>query len=1128
MPRDWLTRAVEAQGYRLDDVKGLSTLFLRPFLNSKSMAGKFAVGEFFDGNPSLVDGWVNNPRGMQGRASAFDFPLKFMLNAMCNRPGNFDMSTLDHTGLTGLSPEKAVTFVENHDTDLKPKQNIFQNKMMGYAYILTSEGYPAVFYKDYSTDPGCYGLQAKIDNLVWIHEVLASGTTVQRWKDFDVFAYERQGGSKLLVALNNDPHASHAIQVQTGFGANVHLKDYTGHGADVVTGGDGAVKLVVPANIDGLGYACYSPIGQDRALATGGRATTQDFEGAADLDLLPVINGETVTAGRIWCEAGTPVNLALSIDRTGWSASTSVEISLASSQSVLQVVPVTSTSTMPASLEQTTRGRGFYTIQLTASDLPAATPTLAYKLSAMYTAPRTFSAGDAAENAAVAADAFQKALDPAKAGRWSDIIKLPNVPIHAHLLPNGKVLFWGRRTPPGTLDYDSLNQHSTQAFVWDPTKPKAAPIVTANEPEDEHGNTINLFCSSHTFLEDGTLMVTGGHLFDSQGLDTSTIYDWRTNSWTAKAGMHHGRWYPTAITLADGTVFVCEGTYATGTAAKPPNNFSQHNTVPEIFANDGWNEVMGNTGISLFPRLHLAPDGSVFVAGTNAQGLTLEGFDTHGRAGTWVEGESREVGNADYAPSVMYEAGKVVYIGGGGGDDNNTPPTDRVETIDLNAVAPMWAPATSMHFCRRQHNGTILADGTVLVTGGCQVPGFDSLGDGETIRIPELWDPVTDTWTQMAPEAEDRCYHSTAVLLPDGTVFSGGGGEYDPDNTGLQPNPPFNTHADCQVFTPPYLSRGPRPTVSNAPAAVVYGQSFDIDTPEAAEIEKVTWIRLSSVTHSFNTNQRLNFLPFTAGLGKLTITAPANGKISPPGHYMLFVLNGKGVPSEAAIVQITAGVVAKTTREVAQFAARVLASPFAVLKQQTPVELDADLRAREGEPKVTVGVSAGCPYGIAACWGGAYESLKHLDGVRLVLPMPDERDSTAFLYLDHDGLPNLDRWPSDFAKIANGTHTLLGVEITRTAPVSVTRGGGVSMQGDERYPTLVLSPMQAADKVQWDAARRAPQALGPLEVTAYQRLLTAIQAADGSVEATVTGPLKKDGAGAYLGVRTAMIHGAAV
>lgn len=312
---DWQTRALDAQGYRIDDVKGLSTDFLLPFLNSRAMAGKFAVGEFFDGNRALVNQWIFNPKGMAGRPSAFDFPLKFLLNSMCNNAGRFNMADLDHAGLAGISPMNAVTFVENHDTDLERARKIVTNKMLGYAYILTSEGYPSVFYKDYSTDPGCYGLKQQIDNLIWIHEVLAAGETMQRWKDFDVFAYERMGGPHLLVALNNDPGGPRTIRVATGYGPNVALHDYTGHAGDLATDATGAMTVTVPANVNGLGYVCYSRQGQDRVLAPASHGVTQDFESAADLDILPCTSGKSVLAGRIWCAPGSTIAATPTLDR---------------------------------------------------------------------------------------------------------------------------------------------------------------------------------------------------------------------------------------------------------------------------------------------------------------------------------------------------------------------------------------------------------------------------------------------------------------------------------------------------------------------------------------------------------------------------------------------------------------------------------------------------------------------------------------------------------------------------------------------------------------------------------------------------------------------------------------------
>ena len=136
---------------------------------------------------------------MQHRSSAFDFPLRFMLQAMCNNLGSIDMWSLDHAGLSGVDPLGAVTFVENHDTD--KNSPVVRNKMLAYAYILTAEGYPCVFYRDYSTDTTCFGLKPSIDRLIWIHENLANGPTTTRWNDPRVIVTERLGGPGLLTAL---------------------------------------------------------------------------------------------------------------------------------------------------------------------------------------------------------------------------------------------------------------------------------------------------------------------------------------------------------------------------------------------------------------------------------------------------------------------------------------------------------------------------------------------------------------------------------------------------------------------------------------------------------------------------------------------------------------------------------------------------------------------------------------------------------------------------------------------------------------------------------------------------------------------------------------------------------------
>ena len=160
---------------------------------------------------------------------------------------------------------------------------------------------------------------------------------------------------------------------------------------------------------------------------------------------------------------------------------------------------------------------------------------------------------------------------------------------------------------------------------------------------------------------------------------------------------------------------------------------------------------------------------------------------------------------------------------------------------------------------------TILADGKVLATDGVAGTSFNDLT--QPVLPAELWDPATGVWTTMASSSIPRGYHSTAILLPDGTVLQSGGG-------------------------------------TSAPETAAYRSSFSVTTPDAAAITKISLIRPGTTTHSFNMNQRYQTLDFVADAGALTVTAPTNRNLTPPGHYLLFILNAAGVPSVAKIVRI--------------------------------------------------------------------------------------------------------------------------------------------------------------------------------------------------------------------------------
>jgi hypothetical protein len=200
---------------------------------------------------------------------------------------------------------------------------------------------------------------------------------------------------------------------------------------------------------------------------------------------------------------------------------------------------------------------------------------------------------------------------------------------------------------------------------------------------------------------------------------------------------------------------------------------------------------------------------------------------------------------------------------------------------------------------RRHLNSTILPDGQVLITGGTRGGGFVNIDPGLAVKEAEVWNPSTEEWTKLSANQVMRTYHSVSLLLPDGRVLHGASGDALVGN-----GVPMPREKNHEIFSPPYLFKGARPSISSAPATVGYGQTFSVATPNAAQITDVRWIRLGSVTHAFDMSQRANTLSFTRTATGLEITAPANPNLAPPGHYMVFILNRNGVPSAGKVVKV--------------------------------------------------------------------------------------------------------------------------------------------------------------------------------------------------------------------------------
>jgi hypothetical protein len=289
--------------------------------------------------------------------------------------------------------------------------------------------------------------------------------------------------------------------------------------------------------------------------------------------------------------------------------------------------------------------------------------------------------------------------------------------------------------------------------------------------------------------------------------------------------------------------------------------------------------------------MFVLPGGQVLAASTTEGIFVTHVLDVAAQTWTVVDPVAVDGGSA-----VMYRPGKVMKSGTHNDADLPTVPSAATTyVLDMTQPSPAWAETASMAFPRGYHNLTILPDGQVLVTGGGVTTDAVDL-DGAVLDA-EMWSPTTQLWTTMARMQTPRLYHSIALLLPDARVLVSGGGRFfgRPDPT---------DQLSLEIYSPPYLFRGARPTISSAPATAGYNTTMSVQSPDAARVASVVLIRPGTVTHSFNREQRFVPLGFTRSGSTLTVNTPANNTIAVPGTYMLFLVDGNGVPSLAAWVKL--------------------------------------------------------------------------------------------------------------------------------------------------------------------------------------------------------------------------------
>ncbi len=497
------------------------------------------------------------------------------------------------------------------------------------------------------------------------------------------------------------------------------------------------------------------------------------------------------------------------------------------------------------------------------------------------------------------------------AGSWVLGQDTTTIAIHASYLHNGFILYIA-----GSGYHASHLDGPFEARLLDPETGLETVVPLSSD----------LFCHGSTFLSNGNILIAGGTLrYDTSpdncngrwhGLNEAYEFDVDSGQLVQVQSMAAGRWYPTLVTLANGKVPTFNGT----------DDFGVQNRLVEIYndATKNWSikydpssstgycigegfsatcpgagsQCFGGTagnGVSpinnLYPRMHLMPNGLIAVVGMYPQ---IRSFDPSTGIFTLLNSSSiyRHYGSSVLLPlqNISSEKGKVLLAGGS--STISAAATDVVEIIDFNASSsnfPVVRAVQSLQYARKFTLPVILPDGKIIFFGGSS----QGASAANAVNYPEMFDPLSESWTVLPQASVPRTYHGVALLLYDGRVWVAG-------STPSRSTQEFRT----EIFRPWYYSET-RPSISSSPVVEGYGGTITISAPDAVDITAVSLVRLMSTTHHFEANQRFLWLQVLDKTSdSVIVAAPLNGDLAPPGYYMIHVLNGAGVPSTAKIVKI--------------------------------------------------------------------------------------------------------------------------------------------------------------------------------------------------------------------------------
>jgi Domain of unknown function (DUF1929) len=502
-------------------------------------------------------------------------------------------------------------------------------------------------------------------------------------------------------------------------------------------------------------------------------------------------------------------------------------------------------------------------------------------------------------------------------GYWGPVFEMKVMAIHAMLITDGLVLIHG-------ADGGVQGGDPPVFEIWNVTSGEHQDITNHNLTTYE---SPNVFCSTANIdISTGNVVIFGGDTGNNDGIVDATELDIRTLTMRAdpRGVMKYPRWYPSSISLPDGRIFVVGGS-GIGQGCDPQS-------IPEIWSpTEGFRSLpkanIWTIRIPLvtahwnsgwwYPHTYVNSRGEIIVVD---QGLWGELEELPGAE--WLEplfnfivkylpildsaliyevgvegkGKLKKIGVKPFSahkqgPSIMYRTDQVAFL------DNN----GYIWSVDLSRKMPKSRKMIHTGFPRRTHSVfALLPDGKVSLVGGCVTTGEGNDIPGAVYNI-QIWDPVTNTIFTGPDQTIHRLYHSSSIILPDGTVFSGGGGAPGPTN-----------EINGNVYFPGYLLNNDgrpatRPMIEDCPKDAQADTTIFIQVDNAADIRNVTTLKAGHMTHARNFDARWLELHFTVKENNILEVPLPDRFIMIPGLWSVHVINSKGVPSVASLMTVNMG-----------------------------------------------------------------------------------------------------------------------------------------------------------------------------------------------------------------------------